>query len=113
MAARELEVDLLDPTREGMVYWIVAPTYTLGSREFNVIWQDLVLKTKLATHKNVRKSNDLRSGKMFIKMPNESLLEVKSAERPESLLGEGLAGVIMAEAAQHKRETWNSLFVPL
>ena len=112
MAARELEVDLLDPSRPGMVYWIVAPTYTLGSREFNVIWKDLVLETKLANHKGVRKSNDLRSGKMFIKMPNESLLEVKSAERPESLLGEGLAGVIMAEAAQHKRETWTRFIRP-
>ena len=112
MAAREIEVDLLDPSKEGRVYWIVAPTYPLGSREFNVIWHDLVLKTKLATHKNVRKSNDLRSGKMFIKMPNESLLEVKSAERPESLLGEGLSGVIMAEAAQHKRETWNRYIRP-
>jgi len=41
-----------------------------------------------------------------------SLLEVKSAERPDSLVGEGLDHVIMSEAAKHKMSTWQMYIQP-
>jgi hypothetical protein len=41
-----------------------------------------------------------------------SLIEVKSAERPDSLVGEGLDHVIMSEAAKHKMSTWQMYIQP-
>jgi hypothetical protein len=40
------------------------------------------------------------------------LLEVKSAQHQDTLLGEGLAGVIMAEAARHTSDTWEQYVLP-
>ncbi|HEX6825802.1 MAG TPA: hypothetical protein VF077_05730, partial [Nitrospiraceae bacterium] len=41
-----------------------------------------------------------------------SEVKVVSAERPKSLLGKGLDGVIMAEAAQHQKFTWDKFIRP-
>lgn len=103
MAARDLEPELLVPDRR---YWIVGPTYDLAEKEFRYIWKDMIVGLQLGRHKGVKKAYNKRSGEMYIEFPNRTRLECRSAKHPETLVGDGLHGVIMSEAAKHTRETW-------
>lgn len=109
IGAREMSAHLADPTEEGY-YWIVGPNYTQGEKEFRIVHGDLTRKLGLA--KTIKKQYNVPQGLMRIEMPWGSVLEVKSAERKESLLGEGLKGVIMAEAARHDKDTWEQYIRP-
>jgi hypothetical protein len=109
MTARDREVELFVP---GKWIWIVGPTYDLAEKEFRIIWDDLIVKQKLGLDKRVKKSYNKRSGDMFITMPWGTTIEARSAEHPERLVGEGLDGVIMSEAAKHKQDTWLRYIMP-
>jgi hypothetical protein len=93
-------------------YWIVGPTYSLAEKEFRVVYDDFFRKLKLADVKGMRKSYNLEQGNMSIRTPWNSILEVKSADKQDSLVGEGLDGVIMSEAAIHKKDTWEMYIEP-
>jgi hypothetical protein len=110
MAARDaIPKHVLIP--DGYV-WLVGPNYGLGEKEFRVIWKDLIIKKKFGRDKRVKKAYNVRQGDMFIAFPWGARVEVKSAENPDSLVGEGLHHVIMCEAAKHKQETWDRLIRP-
>jgi hypothetical protein len=109
MAARDLEPELLIPNRR---YWIVGPTYDLGEKEFRVIWDDLIIGQRLGQDKRVKKAYNKRSGEMYIEFPWGTSVEVRSAEHPDRLVGDSLDGVILSEAAKHKRETWERFIRP-
>jgi len=109
MAARDLEPELMVPNRR---YWIVGPTYDLGEKEFRYIWQDMIVKLKFGRDKRVKKAYNKRSGEMYMEFPWGTRLEVRSAQHPDTLVGDGLHGVIMSEAAKHKRETWEQYVRP-
>ncbi len=89
-------------------FWIIGPTYTLGEKEFRVVYDDLFNPKKLGLrHPKIRKGYNARQGNMYIELPWNTHLEVKSADKPdEGLVGEGLSGAIMSEAAKHKMDTW-------
>lgn len=93
-------------------YFIVGPTYSLGEKEFRIVFDDFFRKLKLGTLKGMRKSYNLEQGNMSIRTPWNSVLEVKSADKADSLVGEGLDGVIMSEAAIHKKDTWEMYIEP-
>jgi hypothetical protein len=109
MAGRDVEPELFTPNKR---FWIVGPTYDLGEKEFRVIWDDLIIGQKFGKEKRVKKSYNKRTGEMWIEMPWQSRIEVRSATHPEGLVGEALNGVIMSEAAKHKRETWERFIRP-
>lgn len=109
MAARDVEPELFVPDR---MFWIVGPTYDLGEKEFRIIWQDLMVKLGLASDKRIKKAYNRRSGTMYIEFPWNTRIEVRSADHPENLVGESLDGVIMAEAAKHRRDTWERYIRP-
>jgi hypothetical protein len=109
--AMDLTVALLDPHHPAH-YWIVGPKYTLGEKEFRVVYDNLFKKLGFANDKRFKKSYNVKQGDMIIEMPWGSLLEVKSAQHQETLLGDGLAGVIMAEAARHTTDTWEQYVRP-
>jgi hypothetical protein len=92
------------------VFWIVGPTYTLGEKEFRVVYRDLV--TKLGLGSKIKVSYNVKQGDMRIQLPWDTVLEVKSADRKDSLVGEGLDGVIMSEAALHSKDTWEMFVEP-
>src|SRR5262245_7601262 len=94
------------------MHWIVGPTYSLGEKEFRVVFDDLFRKLKLHDLKGVRKNYNVEQGNMSITMPWNTKLEVKSAEKQDSLVGEGLDSCIMAEAALHKRDTFQMYIEP-
>lgn len=113
-AGMELTTYMMEPTpndlRDRRRYWIVGPTYRLGEKEFRVVLLNLVQKLKVP---KLKFSNNVKQGDMRIEMPNGGpILEVVSADRPDSLVGEGLDGVIMSEAALHKASTWEMFIEP-
>jgi len=92
------------------INWIVGPEYQLGEKEFRVVWQDFKALGLLG---RVKKQYNINQGKMSIYFPElESLLEVKSAQKPDSLVGERLDHVCMSEAAKHNRSTWQMYIRP-
>lgn len=106
-AGHELSAHLTIPNT---YWWIVGPTYPLGEKEFRVIWEDWTMKLGLR-HK-LKVSYNPKQGDMSIRFPWNTVLEVKSAEKQDSLVGEGLDGVIMSEAALHKASTWEMYIEP-
>ena len=111
MAAAELLPEVMNPANKGRRYWIVGPTYALGEKEFRYLWDDIIVKLGLGPHVK-RKAYNERTGEMFIEMPWGTRVEVKSADHPDGLVGEGLAGVIMSEAAKAKKLTWDKYVRP-
>ena len=109
MAARDREPDLLQPKNLG---WILGPTYDLGEKEFRVMWNDLIIGLEWGRDKRVKKAYNLRSGEMYIELPNGSRVEVRSAKHPENLVGEALDWVIMSESAKHVQETFEHYIRP-
>lgn len=90
-------------------FWIVGPTYALGEKEFRVVWNDY---KKLGLLDRCDSQYNAKSGSMRIFTPWNTEIKVTSAERPKSLLGEGLRGVIMSEAAEHDPQTWHEFIRP-
>lgn len=106
-AGNELTAYMFTPNAR---YWIVGPTYRLGEKEFRVVLNNMVRKLKVP---KLRFSNNVKQGDMRIEnTKTNTILEVVSADRPDSLVGEGLNGVIMSEAALHKASTWEMFIEP-
>ena len=104
-SAKEAEtLFLLPKTRQ----WIVAPTYDMGdkiAREFDATLIKKVGFPTIATHYD-------RGRLRYVKGANGSELWVKSADAPESLLGEGLDGMIVDEAATIPKIIWEQYLRP-
>jgi hypothetical protein len=109
MAGYDLAPQMLTPKKR---FWIVGPTYDLGEKEFRVVWNSLIIDLKMGRDKRVRKAYNKRSGDMYIELPWQTRLEVRSADHPENLVGEALDGAIMSEAAKQKIETWERFIRP-
>lgn len=94
-----------------MEFWIVGPNYTDAEKEFRVVYNDL--KRLKVPFDRPGTYNDSRSGNMQISLwEGAFLLQAKSAAHPESLVGEGLHGVVMAEAAKMKESVWTKYVRP-
>lgn len=92
------------------VNWIVGPDYSLGEKEFRVVFNDF---KKLGLLNSCKKSYNVKQGNMRLEFTEfNSICEVKSAERPDSLVGEGLNHVCMSEAAKHLQQTWQMYVEP-
>ena len=106
-AAKDVLADILTPGTRG---WIVGPNYSLAEKEFRYIHEDLVLnRKKLGLPGPKVCQTNARSGQLYIRFPWGSIVEGKSADNPESLLGEAVDWVIYSEAAQlprHIRERY-------
>lgn len=94
-----------------MEFWIVGPNYTDAEKEFRVLYND-IKRLKMPVDKPGT-YYDARSGNMQISLwDGKFLVQAKSAAKEESLVGEGLFGVIMAEAAKMKQSTWTKYIRP-
>ncbi|MET0462871.1 MAG: hypothetical protein ABW007_06945 [Chitinophagaceae bacterium] len=92
--------------------WVVGPTYDLAEKEFRVIWDDMIVKLGFGREPKVKKAYNKKQGNMYIEFPWNTRLEARSADRPDTLVGESLDHVILSEAAKHNRETWDRYIQP-
>lgn len=95
-----------------MEYWIVGPEYTDAEKEFRVLWNTL---TALGVPFDKPGSyNDPIGGSMHISLWGGAYqVHGKSAKYPDTLVGEGLHGVIMSEAAKQKPSIWPKFIRPM
>lgn len=98
---------LLKPNPGETIGWIVAPTYELSDRVFNPIvktfHESKELKSLIIDYRRMDRILTIRNVG-----GGESTIRGKSATEAMSLLGEGLDFVIFDEAAQCKKEIWES-----
>jgi hypothetical protein len=91
-------------------YWIVGPNYTDSEKEFRVFYNACRRKgmpfDKPGTYYNPK-------GDMTVSLWDGAfILTAKSGAHPESLVGEGLHGVVMSEAAKLKESVWQRFIRP-
>lgn len=72
----------------------------------------MIIKLGLGRQREIKRSYSKKQGDLSIEFPWGTKLEVRSADRPDNLVGEGLHGVIMSEAAKHTKETWDRFIRP-
>ena len=82
-AAYEILPYLLTPNTRG---WIVSPSYNLSQKIARIIKEDIMVKLKLPIENKKEVNGDL----YYMKLAGlNSEISVKSADSPESLIGEG------------------------
>ncbi len=93
-------------------FWIVGPNYSDAEKEFRVLYNDL---SKLgAPFDKPGTYNNPHDGDMQISLYGGKFIVIaKSAQYPDRLVGEGLNGVIMAEAAKQRERTWTKFIRPM
>lgn len=101
----------LQDTIERREFWIVGPEYSDSEKEFRVIWD--ILKRQGVDFDRPGSYNDPTGGSLHIScFDGKFQVHGKSAKHPETLVGEGLSGVIMAEAAKLKESVWTKYIRP-
>jgi hypothetical protein len=90
--------------------WIVGPNYTDCEKEFRVVFD--TLKSFGLDRSSLKFTNNVENGNMHITTAWGFDLECRSAQHPESLVGEGLDFVLMVEAGRHHRRTWAQYIRP-
>ncbi len=92
------------------VFWIVGPNFSDSEKEFRVIW-NWCRKLELPLEKG--SYNSPETGQMRIVLWDGTFeIVAKSAQNPERLVGEGLSGVILSEAAKLKESIWYKYIRP-
>lgn len=110
-AAMECIAHLIPP---GNRVWVVAPTYALTEKVFREVYQLLVIDKILGEPKKVLETANMniRGGHMLIRTKWGSWIEGKSAENPNSLVGEGLDFLVIDEAAKINPRVWEQYLEP-
>lgn len=104
--------DFLDPYENRMEYWIVGPEYSDAEKEFRVLWSDLEKLEFPLDHPG--SYYDAVGGNMHISLfDGRFQVHAKSAKYPGTLVGEGLDGVILAEAAKLRPSIWPKFIRPM
>ena len=94
-----------------MEYWIVGPEYADSEKAFRVFY-DKCKKLGMPFDKPGTYYS-VQTGDMVVSLWDGAfILQAKSENRPNSLVGEALSGVILDEAAKMKKITWDQLIRP-
>lgn len=89
---------------DGGEVWWVAPSYPVAMRN----WRDLKHALRAAwVEPNGKSETEHR-----IVLPGGGSISVKSADNPDSLVGPGLDGIVLEEAARIPREAWDESLRP-
>jgi hypothetical protein len=106
-AAQAFVKNFLGESKHG---WIIGPEYTDCEKEFRIVY-DMFKKLDI-DQVSTRFLNNVENGSMVIKTRWGFTLECRSAKHPDSLVGEGLDFVLLAEAGRHKRKMWGDYVRP-
>jgi len=85
--------------------WLVGLSYDKADLMFREIWQKMV----------IGRANDIDRAsekERYIRFKWNTVVEAKSADNPDSLVGEGLDLLIIDEAAKVKRKIWDMYLSP-
>jgi hypothetical protein len=106
------ESEHLEKISKRREFWIVGPGYSDSEKEFRVFWEAIQrLQMPMDTPGSYYNPE---SGTMVCSLFNRRfIVHAKSAMHPESLVGEGLSGVILSEAAKLKPSTWIKYLRPM
>ena len=104
-AAREIERVAIQPKTRS---WIVAPTYDLTDKVFREVWQSMCVRSGMPIKRKSERERYIE----FDWLGGRSIVEGKSADSPDSLLGEGLDFIVVDEAAKIKRKIWEQYLRP-
>lgn len=103
--------DALEERDQRMEFWIVGPEYVDAEKEFRTFYNK-AKRLKMPFDKPGTYYNT-KAGDLQVSLWGGRFLVVgQSAKHPENLVGEGLHGVIMAEAAKQKRRVWEQFVRP-
>lgn len=92
-------------------FWSVGPQYSDSEKPFRVFW-DLCRRLEIPMDKP-GSYNSPASGAMTISLwDGRFIYSAKSAQHPDTLVGEALSGVHMEEAAKLKEEVWTQYIMP-
>lgn len=92
-------------------FWIVGPEYSDAEKEFRVLWNSI--KALGIPFDKPGSYNDPIQGNLHISLWGGAFqVHGKSAKYPETLVGEGLRGVVLAEAAKLKERVWTKFLRP-
>ena len=94
-------------------FWIVGPSYTDSEKEFRILWNELTKAGLKDYFDRPGSYNNPLLGDMHLSLwEGRFQVHAKSEKHPDSLVGEGLSGVVLAEAAKLKETTYNKLVRP-
>ena len=92
-------------TNPKLLHWYVAPTYKQAK---NIVWR--ILKEIVFEYPEyIRQKNE---SELYIEFINGSRIELKGADKEDSLRGVGLDHVILDEFATMKKEAWLEVIRP-
>lgn len=105
-AAKEILPYLLSP---GNRIWVVAPTLDLADKIVREVKIDVITKLKLPIAYKKEISGQIH----YMKLAGlNSEISAKSADRPESLVGDGIDCLIVEEAAKIRKIVWEQYLRP-
>ena len=95
---------------EPMRGWIIGPEYTDAEKEFRIIYNSF--KALGVDQVSSKFLSNVENGNMHIATNWGFDVQCRSARHPESLVGEGLDFVLLAEAGRHRRFTFTEYVRP-
>lgn len=90
-------------TKPNQKIWYVAPTYRMAKQ---IMWGDLLDALPKDWISRLNETN------MTVELVNGSRIELKGADKPDSLRGVGLNGLILDEYQDMREETWTQVLRP-
>ena len=105
-ASKEIEAVLNCPKTRS---WVVAPTYQTAEKVFREVWHTIIANPDPTKNIGTRRAS---YKDMYIETEAGSTFEAKSADNPNSLVGEGLDLLILDEAAKQKKIAWEMYLRP-
>ena len=107
----KLMLKYLEDKGQRREFWIVGPEYSDAEKEFRKHYD--ALKRVGAPFDRPGTYNNPHTGDMHISMyGGKYLCSGMSAKYPDTLVGEGLSGVVMAEAAKLRERVWTKFIRP-
>lgn len=95
---------------EPMRGWIIGPEYPDAEKEFRIVYN--TFKALGIDTVSTKFLSNVENGNMHIQTSWGFDLQCRSARHPESLVGEGLDFVLLAEAGRHRRKTFTEYVRP-
>lgn len=105
------EIPWLEAIGKRREYWIVGPEYSDAEKEFRVVWD--ALKRLGVDFDHPGSYNNPLAGELHISLWGGYFqVHGKSAKYPNTLVGEGVSGIVCSEAAKLRPSVWPKYLRP-